>query len=416
MTLNSARRWCTVSVVVLLAGIAACGGVGNSTPPPAPAATRGELLTDTFSASVGITNINLAIAALMALGVDTSAFTGKYGVMLRRISYRTVTPDGRLIAASGVVAWPLKLSGVPSPMLSFQHATLFRDSDAPSNNASSGQVLLAIAGTGYIVMMPDYIGYGASANEVHPYVHAQGLAASIVDMVRATRQLLARHHIASNGQLFLTGYSEGGYATLAAQKEMEQNLAEEFPLTASMAAAGPYDMSATTQYIVGLAINANPAITGFVFKAYDHWHQWNRLNAIFRSPYNTVVATYYDGTHSSSGISAALTSASADLFTTSFRTAFLGTGEATVKNGFAANDIYNWAPRTPTRLFHGVDDSIVPYFNARTARAAMNLAGATDLALIDCITPPFIPRGHEECVPDYLGRVTSWFGTLAANL
>jgi dipeptidyl aminopeptidase/acylaminoacyl peptidase len=170
-----------------------------------------------------------------------------------------------------VVAWPLKPPGAPSPMLSFQHGTRFTDSEAPSRNSGSDPILLALAGIGYIVVITDYIGYVASANEVHPYLHAQGLAASIIDMVRASRQLLARHNIATNGQLFLTGYSEGGYATLAAQKEMEQNLPQEFPLTASMAAAGPYDMSATAQHFVGLATNPKPAITGFVFKAYDYW-------------------------------------------------------------------------------------------------------------------------------------------------
>jgi len=415
MTLNSVRRWCRIAIVVCLAGISACGDAGDSAS-PAAVPRRGDLLSDTFSATVGVSGINLAIAALAALGVDTSAFSGKYGVTLRRITYRTVTPDGRLIEASGVVAWPLKLAGAASPMLSFQHATLFRNADAPSNNASTDSTLLAVAGTGYIILMPDYIGYGASASEVHPYVHAQGLAAPIVDMVRATRQLLARHNIVANGQLFLTGYSEGGYATLAAQKEMEQNLPLEFPLTASLAAAGPYDMSATTQFMVGLATNAHPEIAGFVFKAYDRWYQWNRLSGIFQSPYDTVVATYYDGTHSSSAISAALTTASADLFTTSFRTGFLGTGETTVKAAFAANDIYRWAPRSPTRLFHGVDDSIAPYFNATTARDAMNSAGATDLALIDCTTPVAIPRDHEECVPDYLGQFASWFGSLATDL
>ena len=41
---------------------------------------------------------------------------------------------------------------------------------------------------------------------------------------------------------------------------------------------------------------------------------------------------------------------------------------------------------------------------------------ATDLALIDCSTPAAIPRDHEECVPDYLGQVASWFGSLATDL
>jgi hypothetical protein len=124
----------------------------------------------------------------------------------------------------------------------------------------------------------------------------------------------------------------------------------------------------------------------------------------------------YDGTHSSSEINNVLPTTSADLFTSSFRTGFLGTGEMTVKAGFGANDIYNWAPRTPTRLFHGADDSVVPYFNATTARDAMNAAGATDLALIECTTLVTIPRGHEECVPDYLGQLANWFGSMANDL
>lgn len=405
-----------VSIAALLLVLVSCGGSGGSSPPP-PTAQRGDLVSDALTASFSISNVNVALAALAALGVDTSGLTGRYGVSLWRITYRTTTPDGRLIEASGVVAWPLKLANASSPMLSFQHGTLFRNAETPSNTASSDSVLLAIAGLGYIILMPDYIGYGASVGEVHPYVHAQGLAAPVVDMVRASRRLLAKHSIATNGQLFLTGYSEGGYATLAAQKEMEQTFPLEFSITASLAGAGPYDMSATAQHMVGLATNNNPQITGFVFKAYDHWHQWNRLNAIFQSPYNTVIATYYDGTRSSGTIAAALTTVSTDLFTGSFRSAFLAAGEVNVKAGFAANDIYNWAPHVPTRLFHGVDDDIVPYFNATTARDAMNAAGAANLALIDCTTRSIlIPRDHENCVPDYLSRALNWFGSLATDL
>lgn len=412
------RRLPAVLIATVLLVLGSCGGSGGSNPPPPPpAAQRGDLVSDTLTASFSLANVNVAIAALAVLGVDTSGITGKYGVSLSRITYHTATPDGRLIEASGVVAWPLKLANAPSPLLSFQHGTLFRHSDAPSNTASADSALLAMAGAGYIILMPDYIGFGASAGEVHPYVHARGLAAPVVDMVRATRRLLAKHNIATNGQLFLTGYSEGGYATLAAHKEMEESFPQEFSITASLPAAGPYDMSATAQYMVGLATSANPQITGYVFKAYDHWHAWNRLNTIFQAPYNTVIDTYYDGTRSSGVIAAALTTVSADLFTGSFRSAFLGTGEASVKAGFAANDIYQWAPRTPTRLFHGVDDDVVPYFNATTARDAMNTAGAANLALIDCTTPSLlIPRDHENCVADYLGQTFSWFGSLATDL
>lgn len=408
-----------LSLAVLLLVQAACGSDEPPAPPPEPAPVpqRGDLVSVTSSTSIDVGDVNLALAALALLGVDTSGLSGTYGVSLNTLVYKTVTPDGRLIDASGVVAYPIKSGGAPSPMLSYQHPTIFTDGDAPSLSAGTDNVAKVLAGAGFIVVMPDYIGYAASTNEVHTYVQAQGLAAAVVDMVRAARTLLDNNGIATNGQLFLTGYSEGGYATLAAQKEMEQNLAAEFPVTASMPAAGPYDMSATAQYMVGLVTNGNPQYMGFVFNAYDHWHDWNRLGTIFSSDYVNVIATYYDGTHSSGTVQTALTTSMADLFTPAFRSGFLGSGETIVKAGFAANDIYDWAPQAPTRLFHGADDDIVPYANATTAYAAMQAAGAPDVSLVNCTTPwSTIPRNHQNCVPDYLSEVLGWFGSLATDL
>lgn len=345
-----------LGIIFLLITFAGCGSSGSGgTPSPTNGGQRGDL--------VSVTEI-------------TTVPGGRYTVSSRKIVYKTVTPDGRLINASGLLAYPLKPAGASSPLLSFQHATIFKDEDAPSNNPSTNEALLLLAASGYIAVTADYIGYAESGNEeVHTFVIAEGLAAAVIDMLRATRQFLAANNIATNGQLFLTGYSEGGYATLAAQKQMEQNLAGEFSITASMPAAGPYDMSATIQYMVGQPTNNNPELLGFVFKAYDYWYRLNRLDSIFQAPYAGVIATYYDGTHSAGDTRNALTTNMATLFTNSFRSEFLGSGETTIKEYLRVNDIYNWAPRTPTRFFHGQEDTIVPYTNATTAVTSMTDAG-----------------------------------------
>lgn len=383
-----------LGIIFLLVTLAGCNSSGSGgTPPPSTSGQRGDLVSATEISTVP---------------------GGKYTVSLQKIVYKTVTPDGRVINASGLLAYPLKPAGASSPLLSFQHATVFMDEDAPSNNPSTNQAMLALAATGYITVMADYIGYAESGNEeVHTFVIAAGLAAAVIDMLRASRQFLAANNIATNGQLFLTGYSEGGYATLAAQKEMEENLASEFSITASMPAAGPYDMSSTIQYMVDQPTNENPELLGFVFKAYDYWYSLSRLDSIFQAPYASVIATYYDGTRSAGEVQSALTTNMTDLFTTTFRSEFLGSGETTFKAYLGLNDIYNWAPRTPTRFFHGQEDTIVPYTNATTALASMTSAGATDVSLVDCVA---VPRGHEECVPSYLLEVTDWFGSLATDL
>jgi dienelactone hydrolase len=409
--------------VALLLLLSSCGGSGGSsapgtTPTPGPTAQRGDLVSVTASTAIEVAVVDAYITVLADVyGVDTSALSGtRYRVSLNRVVYKTVTPDGRVIDASGVVAYPLKPAGARSPLLSYQHGTIFLDAEAPSVAADPDPVLVAMAGSGFVVVMPDYVGYAAATNEVHTYIHAQGLAAAVVDLLRAARRVLANNNVATNSQLFLTGYSEGGYATLAAQKEMEQNLAREFSVTASMPAAGPYEVSATAQHLIGLASNPYPEFLSFVVRAYDHWYGWNRINDIFQSPYNTVVATYYDGNHSAAATHAALSSDSTVLFNSGFRSAFLGGGEGTLKADMARNDIHRWAPVTPTRLFHGQDDVVVPYFNATNAATAMTQAGATSVAVLDCTTPAPQPRGHDACVWDYLSQMIGWFVPLAANL
>ncbi|MCK7491427.1 MAG: hypothetical protein MZW92_06745 [Comamonadaceae bacterium] len=64
-------------------------------------------------------------------------------------------------------------------------------------------------------------------------------------MMRALRSWCSTHAINLDGRIFPAGYSEGGYATMAAQREIETLHAGEFAITASAPAAGPYDLSGT---------------------------------------------------------------------------------------------------------------------------------------------------------------------------
>ena len=401
---------CALFILMLLSGCACLDKADNLTE------KRGTLVRISSSPSLDVNAVNIAISVLhTGYGANTSVLPGnRYAVAIQRIVYKTLTPDGRLIDVSGVVALPLKPAGKSSPLISYQHPTILQDGYAPSTFADP--VMISLAGSGFIVAMPDYIGYATSTTELHPYLHAQSLAGTTVDMLRAARQLLAQKNISDNGQLFLMGYSEGGYATLATQKEMEQHLAAEFPLVASMPGAGPYDISGTARYSVGLASNPVPELLGFFFKAYDFWYGWNSINSIYKAPYNTVIATGYDGSIEQATLRAALSSDSATLFNSTFRSGFLGGGESAIKADIAKNDIYNWAPITPTHLFHGQDDTIAPYANSTTAFAAMTKAGSTSVVVINCTTPAGVRRDHFECFGDYLSQEFAWFVPLAFNL
>jgi pimeloyl-ACP methyl ester carboxylesterase len=402
-----------IAAIFLLFG---CGSSSSSSAPPA-SPVAGQLVSWSPAGSFSAELLNFGIATLGITGITETS-----GAACYKLSYETPNPAGTLVHASGLVCLPTTGSS-NRPVVSYQHGTIFQDSDAPSNLSTSSEGLIgaALAGLGFIAVLPDYLGFGESAGMMHPYLHAETLASATVNMNRAARTFFASPGInaSSNGQLFLAGYSEGGYATLATQRLMEQSLSSEFPITAAESGDGPYDLTGTAAYVVGLSNQVEPAFTGFFLKAYDSlYNDPSQIDYYFSSAYTTTVNTLFDGTHSRSDISTALGGpgvATTTLLNQAFVTSYLGSGEASLKSHIAENDIYNWAPAVPTRLFHGPDDDIVPYANATTAKTAMTNNGSTTVTLVDCDAGA-LPTTHDNCAMPFAIDVITYFKTLATGL
>ena len=62
-------------------------------------------------------------------------------------------------------------------------------------------------------------------------------------MLRAVKEFCDNRGIIYNNQLFLSGYSQGGHATMALHKALQEHHSSEFQVTASAPGAGPYDIS-----------------------------------------------------------------------------------------------------------------------------------------------------------------------------
>ena len=88
-------------------------------------------------------------------------------------------------------------------------------------------------------------------------------------------------------------------------------------------------------------------------------------------------------------------------------------GETALKAHIAENDIYNWAPAVPTRLFQGVNDDVVPYANTTTAQAAMVSNGSTMVTVVNCNA---VPSTHDNCIEPFAIDVVTYFKTLATGL
>jgi len=338
------------------------------------------------------------------VGEKDSNFLIPYAVKAYKIVYHTIDVNGNKIKASGLLAIPQKAPSAKSSLLSYQHGTIFLDRQAPSISQSTINTIMRFAGTGYVISAADYIGYGESKGRIHPYMHASSLASASVDMLRASKAFLQSKNIHLNNKLFLAGYSEGGYATLALQKSLQENYANEFTVTASAAGAGAYDLTETAKTFADKTRNEKPAYVSFLLKSYDTIYALNSVNSMFQPQYVNVVNSVFDGNHSSGTINAKLAKDTNKLLKPDFLQALRGSGDHKIKSKLALNNIYDWKPTAPTRFFHSPHDEIVPYANSQKAFDTMRANGASNVSLGDCSL-----NTHVNCALPYFYDTQHFF-------
>ena len=167
----------------------------------------------------------------------------QYGVDIYRVTYNTTHPVLGDITATGALALP-QLEACALPVAIYQHGTTFSTTGVPSFLSDEHNIGVMLASSGYIGLMPDYIGLGGSdENIMHPYVHAKTEAIAGVDLLRANRELTQTLDYFWNEQIFIFGYSQGGHGAMALFKELETEYADEFTVTACAPMSGPYDIS-----------------------------------------------------------------------------------------------------------------------------------------------------------------------------
>lgn len=330
----------------------------------------------------------------------------RYGVKLYKIVYETIDVQGRRTVASGALAIPQGASA-PLPLMSYQHGTVVNKHSVAS---SYGFDLSSIVfgGSGYVVASPDYLGLGESPG-LHPYVHAASLATSIVDMLRAARTFCLSQNTALNGQLFLMGYSEGGYATMAAHRAMELNNADEFPVTASAPMAGPYDMSgAMRQLFMSDASYNNPFYMPYVILAFNEVYGLaDSLGTLFREPYASQLPRLFDGTNEGFTINSQLPRVPKEMLNPEFLRSFETDSTNPLRRALADNDLWNWTPRAPMRLYHCTADDQVPYRNSEVAYEQFRKRGAAAVELV-----PLGHGGHAACGYPAIMEGKKWFDSL----
>jgi len=368
--------------------------------PPLPA---GTFLSGTVISSYDTSFIRKIVNGIPGIG----SVTLTYNVTAVRIIYLTTDPEGEVVRASGLLVMP---AGTGSfPLLSIQHGTIARRQDVSSQDPmlNEGVVALISGAEGYITLIPDYLGLGVSEG-MHPYLIRDVLAGNVTDMITAVRDYVGRQDLSDDGHLFLAGYSEGGYVTLAVHRALEMTGASGgIRVVASAPMAGSYDLKLTVDTILSYGVYNSPAFIAYTLNAYDHFYHWDRMQEIFREPYATMIPGLFDGTHTTGYINDRLPVQVDSLLRGDFITAYYAGETPWLLEALRENSLLDWGPSAPVRLYHGDQDHTVPYWNAVKAREELCDRGGAHITLVT------IAGGNHDSsvIPSFTGAI-HWFDSL----
>ena len=309
------------------------------------------------------TNISSLISSS---GLDFPLSQMKYDVQIWEITYETLY-KGSNIVTSGMAYIPLgdreKFS-----YLTFAHGTIAANNEALSKLSMVDiQTFLyaAMASTGLITVVPDLIGFGSSKEIMHPYYVEETSALVVIDGLRAIRELLKREEINSDGELYLSGYSGGGYVTMATHKYIEEYDLEYFDLKASFPAAGGYDMKGVRDFFFDQEVYETPYFMAYIAESYRTYYDIDTSLAqqIFNEPYAQRIINIFDGLSDGSQINSQLNDTVAVLIAPGFLSEPDNEKYSEISQLFEQNSLLDWIPEIPMYLYHGDADITVPYQN-----------------------------------------------------
>ena len=389
------RTLCFLLLIFLL-------GCDSSGLEPEPPPVRGDVIDVTTLETYTAEQVSQLVSVY---GIPYSA---RYGVSFYVIEYLTVGTHGEETTASGAVAVPQPILR-SLPMVSFQHGTVTRRSSVPSRGDTDEAVVgMFFAADGYLSVMPDLIGLGQSPG-FHPYLIADVSASAIVDMMQAVVRWSATQPWSPSGEVYMAGYSAGGYTAMAAHRLLEAEYSGEFTVKASSPMAGPYDLSGTMlELMLGGEPYPQPYYLPYVLFSYNEaYGLYDSPSDFLASPYDATLPPLFDGMHGGSDINAAMPDIPIQIVHPDVLRSLKADLNHPFRQRLRENDLINWTPRAPTRLYHCAADETVPVENSTIAAQALGESAT--------FWDPSPQSGHGGCAPLAIASTRAWFNSISTS-
>ena len=301
-----------------------------------------------------------------------------YSVSCYKLVYTTKWVDS-LVNASALVLVPDGISS--GEIVAYFHGTALPDdiitdfSDYAGGGMFSTRIEIAAmalafaSNGGYAVVIPDYVGYGTTSDLEHPYTYYPELSKGNIDAIIAAGKLLDRLEFRTSDGIYLTGWSQGGGAALAAQYYIEKDYSDRLKVKATSALAGPYDFEAFMDYIMSSPDKYFLGMSAYGWAAYT----LNHFSPLLQRPDDQVFRkNVFD---QNSALFSGVTTAN-ELFTPLFVDGYVNGSDEALSDAIRENTFARgWSPVGYVFLHHGDSDNIVPYINSRNAFEGLKGSG-----------------------------------------
>jgi hypothetical protein len=343
----------------------------------------------------------------------------QFGARYYKVTYTTPDIHGVQDTVSGLLAVPDNDTKV-YPRLVYQHGTSSSKENVPSRygqpGGGEGDIAVLFAGMGFVSLSPDYLGLGDSKG-FHPYVHAASETWVALDMLRAFDSLQSQINVHTHDQLFVTGYSQGGHASMALHRAVETDPGLELTMTAAAHLSGPYSIGEVMRdFILSDEVYFYPGYIPNTLLSYQevYGNLFDQVSEAFRQPYSLLIEQFYTGDLNLGDLNTQLIDLliategecrPTRMLQDSIAQVVAADPDHPVNVALRDNNVYQWDPQAPTRIFYCQGDDQVPYLNSLVARDTMLARGAADLAAAD--QDP--TANHVECVEPALTSTLFFF-------
>ena len=318
-------------------------------------------------------------------------------VDIYEIIYKAKWIDSSYILCSGIYFAPKNIKNA-APIMMYGHGTQIHKHRTISDEDAQQGICLGFATDGYAACYPDYYGIGKGEGD-HLYQHAWSEAMSFIYMLYAIDELNKKINVKTNGQLFLTGYSQGGHSSFAAQKYLEELNDPRFQVTASSPMSGAYDMTGEQQKYM-FQVYPRPFYLPYLLVSYQTAYRvlnTDNIYSIFKSPFDTLLPKYYSNNIDKTldDLDKIMPKIPAEVVNDSLVEVYKSDTNFLFKIKLKENNLTDWKPKAPVQLCYCKGDREVNYKNSEVAYNNMTALGVTNIKLNNLSDK----LDHNTCAP-----------------